>query len=377
MSTARDKPAKEWARRQLKETQSTTKKQMEDNKKPKGDLEGDIEEGGVAGSELAYKPTPLDIGWCQPLEDGEGYELTRPGVGSVFFKNITWDPGYCIGCFGARGSGKSYFLRYWLWLICTYYPVVYVFTETKMNCFWAGYINDHFIFQGYREDKLLKILEHQKARVRAFRDGAMINPYCLIIWDDCLPKDLEYDPLFKQIFFNGRHYCIGNFMNTQYFYAIPKKYRGNLDWVVSMKQNQSAQMEGFFQEMSYAGKGFDKFNQFLAMFTECTQENQVIVFDVRDQTKLPIEKIYLAKAEDPGIFWVGDEIYWSKNQKQLQEIMSGKMKEKLERKVDWSKFGIVNIWESGLQASNTVQKKKGKEEEKGGRNQPSQGPQKK
>ncbi len=322
-----------------------------------GDDDSDTEgEGEVPGERKPYKTQPIEIGWVDMDESGNVIH-PEEGVGNVYFKNITWDPGYCIGVFGARGSGKSFFLRWWLWLVVTYYPIVYVFTNTKMNCYWKGYINEHFIFQGYREDKLLAILKDQRKRVDAWREGCPINPYCLIIWDDCLPKDLQYDPLFQEIFFNGRHYHIGNIMNSQYFFRIPKGYRGNLDWVVSMKQNQSAQLEAFFQEMSYAGKGFDKFNEFLAMFVSATRNNQVIIFDVRDQTKDPIDKIYTATAEDPGIFWVGDELYWSKNRKQLEDIKSGKMKERIDRKVPWEKLGIVNVWEQGLAASNVKKKK--------------------
>lgn len=311
-----------------------------------------VKEGQNLGEDEAqhYEAKPMEPTF---LPNGQAYFDPEEG-------NPTWDPGYTVGVFGARGTGKSFWSRWFMWVVSWAYPVVYVFTETKMNCFWKAYINEEFIFEGYQEDKLYAIMKDQMQKVDAFLNGANINPYCLIVWDDCLPNDIQYDPLFRQIFFNGRHYRIGNLMCTQYFYAIPKKYRGNLDWVVTLKQNQRAQIEGFFEEMSYAGKGKDNFNNFNKMFVEATRDNNVIVFDVRDQSKLPTEKIYTMKAEDPGIFWMGSALYWSNNIKGLQEIMSGKALEKTKRQVPWKSYGMIDVWDKDKDKKKKEDKKEKK-----------------
>jgi hypothetical protein len=261
--------------------------------------------------------------------------------GETIWIDPEWDPRYTIGIFGSRGTGKSFLARWLCSMMYHKYPEVYVFTETKMNKYWAQMVNPQFIFEGYRRDILQKILKNQAMKTDLCREGKYKgNPLCLIIWDDCLPEDMNYDAdgVFKQIYFNGRHYMIGNIMNSQYFFKIPKRYRQNIDFVFSMMQESENQLTAFYNEFSYTGKGNEEafgsrslMNSFLRMFAKATADKGFILFSQRDKSVPNSERIYCGKAEDPGIFWMGSALYWSKNTKHLEKIKSGKAREE----ADW------------------------------------------
>jgi hypothetical protein len=323
------------------------------------------------------KHGPSSGGSSRDLDDVEEEERTLyheaeevvleqdPKTRKWYFSYPWWDPGYTIGVFGSRGTGKSFIARWLAAIMCWAYPTIYIFTETTMNGYWASMANPQFIYHGYQENMLLSILKLQEKKVKAWRDGKFKgNPYALIIWDDCVPDDMMYDPLFRQIFFNGRHYCIGNWFISQYFFAVPKRYRGNLDWVFSLHQEQRAQVEAFFEEMSYAGKGFHGFNRFKQVFDNATMDRNFILFDIRDKEKPSKDRIYTGVAEDPGIFWMGSDLYWSKNIPHLRKIMSGEAREVAEKTLNYEDFGLPDL--KRLKEEAGKKRKKGKEPEEEG-----------
>jgi hypothetical protein len=269
-------------------------------------------------------------------------------TGETIWMDPEWDPRYTIGIFGSRGTGKSFLARWLCSMMYHKYPEVYVFTETKMNKYWAQMVNPQFIFEGYRRDILQKILANQAKKTDLCREGKYKgNPLCLIIWDDCLPEDMNYDGdgVFKQIYFNGRHYMIGNIMNSQYFFKIPKRYRQNIDFVFSMMQESENQLTAFYNEFSYTGKGNEEsfgarslMNSFLRMFARATADKKFILFSQRDKSVPNSERIYSGKAEDPGIFWMGSALYWSKNIKHLEKIKSGKAREEADWDLDEQRY---------------------------------------
>lgn len=272
----------------------------------------------------------------------------RDALGNIYqiWEDPQWDPRFTIGIFGSRGTGKSYLARWLCSCFYYYYPEVYVFTETKMNVYWEQMVNPDFIFEGYNRSVLAAILENQAKKVKAWRDGKFKgNPLALIIWDDCLPEEMNYDKdsLFKTIYFNGRHYYIGNIMNSQYFYKIPKRYRGNIDFCFSMMQEQKNQLEGFYEEYAYSGKGGLEnarclLNSFLSMFKKATADKHFILFSVRDKTLPSNERVYTGQAVDPGIFWMGSALYWSKNIKHLEKIKSGQARAEAEKDLNEREF---------------------------------------
>jgi hypothetical protein len=239
---------------------------------------------------------------------------------------------------GKRRTGKTWIATMLLHMLKGYYPVVYVFTDTKMNCWYNQYVNTKHIFEGYDATKLRKILEEQKKRVMAWRNGKQdFNPYILIVWDDCVPKEMFHDPLFRDIYFKGRHFMIANIMTTQYYYLIPKNLRGNIDLVFSLIQDMKHQIEAIWEDVM--GRRCD-LNTFTQMFDRYTQDRGFLCFD-QSKSDVPIpERVYFGKAYDPGVFFVGCKEAWKNNLIQLKSILEGRERVKARRKPDLSKVKI-------------------------------------
>lgn len=255
-------------------------------------------------------------------------------------------PDMTIGVFGARRTGKTWLLTMLLYYMIHMYPIVYVFTNTKHNRWYEQYLNPDFIVKGYRQDIMQMILESQMKKITAWRDGKRINPFVLIVWDDCLPANMEYDELFKELYFFGRHYGIGGIMNSQWYRAVPKRYRGNMDWVFSMKQDMYTQMEALWEEMS--GRRCDK-QAFCDMLDNYTNDQGFMMWDQSDK-KVPImERMYYGKSFDPGIFFMGCSEYWKDNRKHLEKILSGDAREKARLTFDDTKFPIPSRYDLEMQ----------------------------
>lgn len=320
------------------------KKRQKDNeelkKKEAEEIDKEFEENPESKRFLFKEAKPLQIAFDQ-------------ASGQTEWIDPVWDPRFTIGIFGSRGTGKSYLARWLCAMIYHYYPEVYVFTETKMNNYWAQMTNPQFIYEGYQRHVLEKIMKNQEHKVNLWREGKYKgNPLVLIIWDDCLPEEMNYDkdPTFKQIYFNGRHYFIGNIMNSQYFFKIPKRYRCNIDFCFSMMQEQKNQIDAFYEEYAYTGKGNVEIygyrslmNSFIEMFKKATADKHFILFSCRDKSKPSTERIYTGKAEDPGIFWMGSALFWSKNIKHLEKIKSGKARDEAEKDLDEQTYAAWGI----------------------------------
>lgn len=218
-----------------------------------------------------------------------------------------------------------------------YFPFVYVFTETKNNSWYAQYVNPDCIFEGYDQDRVRQLLDGQQVKMDAWRNGAPINPLIMIIWDDCLPPDMRYDEQFKRIFFYGRHYGVFNWMNSQHFYSIPRGLRNNTDLVFIMNQEQHAQLEGMWMDLT--GKRVD-YHEFASWIETYTRGRLFLVFAKRDRQKPLFDRVYFGKAHDPGIFWMGSERYWKRQERHLQLIEKGIIRERARKSLDVETLNI-------------------------------------
>jgi len=243
-----------------------------------------------------------------------------------------------IAVFGQRGSGKTFFTTYFCYLFKEFYPIVWVFTNTKHNSYWAQMVNPKYIIKGYRQDVISEILNDQAKKVQLWREGKFPgNPMVLIIWDDCLPKDMNWDDNFRDIYFFGRHYLILNIMLSQYWYAIPKQLRSNIDLIVVFNQEMFGQLEGMAEDLM--GKRLDV-NTFTQMMDQNTQGKMFVAFWKRNRESPIFERIYVGLAYDPGIYFMGCQEVWKDNLNHLFDILDGKVKERATKKFDPEEVGI-------------------------------------
>lgn len=59
-------------------------------------------------------------------------------------------------------------------------------------------------------------------QVAAWRKGCRINPYVLIVYDDCIDVATKYNQDFLDMFYLGRHKKVGAIWAGQHFYAAAK-----------------------------------------------------------------------------------------------------------------------------------------------------------
>jgi hypothetical protein len=284
-------------------------------------------------------------------EDGEGGELLvhlnnkeeeehiiRPqpfhfdGDRPPFVDSPCLDFDSTVGVFGPRRTGKTVFVTWFLHHFRFVYPEVHVFTNTKFNNWYAQFVNPKYIYQGWQPSIAAKILENQKRKIEdiAFKKSNE-NPFILIIHDDSLPGNAQWDEMQAKLYFFGRHYRICNVATGQDVKAIPAKHEGNMDLVVTLAIEDKRQVEAMWERFYGRYSEYDAFSNLVDMYT---RDNHFLAFHNGDKSKRPEERVYWGKAEEvnEGPIWtVGNEKYWSNNRQHLEKIREGQVREEYRR----------------------------------------------
>ena len=141
------------------------------------------------------------------------------------FKLEMIGPDYTMGFFGKRREGKSFAMRWILYHLRTQIPRIYVFTTTKLNYYWQDFVPSDKIFNNFSPGVMNQIRLNQIELVEWMKknpeEGKKINPYVVIVLEDCLSQDLQHMELLKDIFFNGRHLKLMLLISLQYARGIP------------------------------------------------------------------------------------------------------------------------------------------------------------
>lgn len=252
-----------------------------------------------------------------------------------------------IGIFGARGTGKTNCLTWILKELKNRYPVVYLFTCTQFNSYWEQFINPDCIINGWNEQVANKILQEQIPKVRAWRAGADINPCAAVILDDCLPKDMQWSDTLRELYFFGRHYMLLSIANSQYFYAIPRGMRSNLDLVISFKQDQFAQIKAFWEDYFCAFGHMEDFREDFENIASKEEGHTFICFYVKDKSVSTVDRIYEGVApnmeEDEDLWFMGCREVWKDNMEHLQKILEGRIREQALKKIDAEFFQNAKV----------------------------------
>lgn len=138
----------------------------------------------------------------------------------------------------SRRSGKSTWLKDYLFWRQGDYDIVYVFTETKTaNLFYNAFVPDEFIYEGWDSAQLLSILTVAREAKRKHLSGEskQAPPRILIILDDVIDEKLHNDPFLKKAFALGRHLNISIITSIQHINVYGPLIRSNADVVVLFK----------------------------------------------------------------------------------------------------------------------------------------------
>lgn len=156
--------------------------------------------------------------------------------------------------FGIRRTGKSWFMRWYMFVWLDFFTQVYMFTKTKVNGFWPQYIPGEFIYHGIDEARIDTIIALQ-ARIREDPHWAEANGLTertLVLFDDVLSEgDLRSKSstgAVSQLYVEGRHHKLCAMLATQNPTAIAPATRDNLDFAVFFKVTKNSSKDRFQDE---------------------------------------------------------------------------------------------------------------------------------
>lgn len=160
--------------------------------------------------------------------------------------------------FGIRRTGKSWFMRWFLYVWSGYFTQVYMFTKTKANGFWVEFIPEKFVYEGIDEARIEQIIELQH-KIKADPDWAEANGLTertIVLFDDVLSEsDLRSKSstgAVSQLYVEGRHHKLCCMLATQNPTAIAPQTRDNLDFAVFFKVTKNSSKDRFQDE--YMGR---------------------------------------------------------------------------------------------------------------------------
>ena len=199
-----------------------------------------------------------------------------------------------------RGSGKSWAVK----AIMHHFrkiPVGLVIAPTdRMNCFYANFFPDSYIFYSYNSNiiekllfRQLKIIEKNEQREK---DGKRpIDSRAMIVMDDCLAQKGSWvrDGPIMELLFNGRHYKIMYILTMQYPLGIIPELRTNFDYIFLMAEDFITNLKRIHDH--YAGM-FPNFDSFRQIFSQLTENFGALVIANRGARKTFLEKIFWYRA---------------------------------------------------------------------------------
>lgn len=223
--------------------------------------------------------------------------------------------------FGKRRTGKSFMMRDILWHKRDVYPYYLVFTMTKINGFWQKIFPERFVHQGYRPEVLSKLIESQEKLVEQLKqdpsnldengdldvDKCEINPWKCVVLDDVISDHhIKTCKILESLFTIGRHVLIAVYLASQYAKGVSTIMRGNIDYLVTFKQQQLIQLESIAQDFLGALKVKDSYN----LLRKYAHGHQALVIDVANLSGDPNDVVYVYTAKDPGKFCLGCREFW-------------------------------------------------------------------
>jgi hypothetical protein len=246
-------------------------------------------------------------------------------------------PNSTITIFGRRGTGKSFWVRWFMSHYKYIIPWVYCFTKTKFNNFYANHMPEKFIIHGYKPAVLRKVWDSQKAAVDDYGRGGDKNPMIANIWDDCMDDKVKYDDTLREFYYESRHLATLNFMCCQWVTSVGPGVRANTDYVVILKCEFARQLEELWKDYAPSTEK----NAFYAMVKRYTQDDGFL-FIVNDPRAPQNNVWYFGKAEEvPRSGWDavwGSKEMWKGSERQLKEILNGNIEKFQDRIGEISKF---------------------------------------
>lgn len=206
---------------------------------------------------------------------------------------------------GKAGTGKSNLILSLLYSKKHIFPVGTVLSGTEeSNHFYSKVFPSTFIFNGYDESQLNKIIKRQRLAIKH-----LDNPWAVIILDDCMDDPSVFrKPLQNALYKNGRHWKMWYIVSMQYCLDIPPAIRENTDNVFILRDASLKNRKKLYE--NYAGIIPD-FSLFCSLMDQLTNDYCALYIHNRGNTNDWKECVSFYKPMYPvPKFQFGCEEYW-------------------------------------------------------------------
>jgi len=174
---------------------------------------------------------------------------------------------------GPQGQGKSYLIRYIMYMMRNVFDYGIVFTGTNFDKESGSfeYIDKKYIHNKYDPKILQNLMDIQKTLIK---EGKRKDAF--VIFDDCIYKNMFKDETLDTLSTQLRHYFITVIFSTQYAKKIQPSLRTNCMVSVIFKTTSKSNLKALHEEY---GQEFDNFNKFKDYIIKNLGEHKFIYYN--------------------------------------------------------------------------------------------------
>jgi len=208
---------------------------------------------------------------------------------------------------GSRGTGKSQLLLDLLYHTRNKYDVAFAMTATTSTVdTLQKIIPKRFISaNGYDFGKADTLLQSCKTYVAQGKGKRVLH----ILDDVMFEAGVMKSQTQKELHFNGRHALCTQMSTTQDCMAIPRNLRGNIDYIIALRENIVANKRRLYE---YFFGLFSTFREFDRVFMQCTSNYGALVIDKTQPTASLANCLFYYKAQASlPTFKIGKPIFFA------------------------------------------------------------------
>jgi hypothetical protein len=225
--------------------------------------------------------------------------------------------------YGKRRTGKSTFLDWFLYVTRSWWPEVIVFTKTKDDGEWQKRVPEKYVFDGFNEDAIRRLIQRQRIRIKLLRQGLINNQniYVLLVLDDIITENLRKRGTLDELFFLGRHLYMGIIIASQDSKALMPSLRSNTDMVgvfpVRSERDKEAVRTNYLDFL----KNDNEFDQLVHQLQRVPYSIMMVdqSHPIMDPTQTVYAGIVPPKSKIPGYF-LGSRMFWKGSEQQLRSL---------------------------------------------------------
>jgi len=264
------------------------------------------------------------------------------------FDPATIDPCRICVFIGRRNTGKSQLVTDILYHQRKIPMGVVMSGTEESNEHYQKYVPDTFIYGQYEPDIVKKIISHQQKTLKKMNtlqkeDFTSPGNSVFVLLDDCMfDNKWTRDKDMRCIFMNGRHYRILLLLTLQYCMDLPPSLRGQCDYIFVLRENIIENKQKLYKHFFGIFPTFDAFNEVL---TQCTENYECLVLNVRSTSNKIEDVVFWYKAKINRKFRIGSPALWEHHRRNYNPKHDSPDQEPEKKKI--SSINIVKTDSSG------------------------------